>query len=303
MADEPTDEESKEEEDFGALTGGGDSESPEEADSESSEEADSESSEEADSDTFGMGSLPPLSDFDSTEGESSDSDLPPLDTPSDDDEGPISGLPPIVDIKVDTPAVRPSDLDTPTDRESGPDATPDTPAEMLNTPSPAGFATPSPDLDSPSGGGLGFQDFAADSDFSPETPEIGPGPDSDIETPMFDSAFGGDSDDFSTGGQSTPAPTQAMETPLFGSQPEAEGGGMGFDDDAFGAHTPDVAADAGTPVPDFSPDTGAGLATDTDMPLGGMQAPGKKRGLVGVLVNVVLLMVGVAIGIGISPFI
>ena len=197
MADDTTNDGNQDDEDFGALTGGSDS---------------------SDSDSFGMGSLPPLSDFDSTEGEGAgDSDLPPLDTPDSDttDEGPISGLPPIVDIRVDTPAVRPSDLDTPT--PSKPDEPP--------TPTPAGFDTPGDQLDSPEPAGLGFQDFAADSDFSPETPEIGPGPDSDIETPMFDSAFGGDSDDFSTGSTGTSAPTQAMEPPLFGSQSEIDRGG------------------------------------------------------------------------------
>ena len=63
MADEPTNEESSEGEgdDFGALSDGSDTDS-------------------SDSDAFGMGSLPPLSDFDSAEPET-DSDLPPLDTP------------------------------------------------------------------------------------------------------------------------------------------------------------------------------------------------------------------------------
>ncbi len=286
MADDTTNDDSnQDEDDFGALTGGGDSDAE-------------------DTDSFGMGSLPPLSDFDSTEGESAgDSDLPPLDTPESDttDEGPISGLPPIVDIRVDTPAVRPSDLDTPT--PSKPDEPP--------TPTPAGFDTPGDQLDSPEPAGLGFQDFAADSDFSPETPEIGPGPDSDIETPMFDSAFGGDSDDFSTGSTGTSAPTQAMETPLFGSQPEIDtggagaggAGGMGFDDDAFGVPTPDVGGDSGTPVPDFSPDTGAGGLPDTGMPAAAATATKKRGRLVGILVNVALVMVGVVIGVGASPFV
>ena len=278
MADEPTNEEgNQDEEDFGALTGGDDSESG--------------GAGKDDSDSFDKGSLPPLSDFDSTEGEGEsegDSDLPPLDTPdSDKDEGPISGLPPIVDIKVDTPAVRPSDLDTPTP------ARPDEP----ETPAPAGFDTPSDALDSPEPAGLGFQDFAADSDFSPETPEIGPGPDSDIETPMFDSAFGGDSDDFSTGGTGTSAPTQAMETPLFGSQAEGGAVGKGFDDDAFGVPTPDVGADSGTPVPDFSPDTGGGLTTDTGLPAAAGAGPPRKRGVTGILVNIVLVVVALAIGV------
>ncbi|MDK1022033.1 MAG: hypothetical protein QGD90_10400 [Candidatus Hydrogenedentes bacterium] len=281
MADEPTDKESNQDkEDFGALSGGDDSES-------GGAGAD-------DSDSFGTGSLPPLSDFDSGESEGEgDSDLPPLETPdADEDEGPISGLPPIVDIRVDTPAVRPSDLDTPTPSK------PDEP----ETPTPEGFDTPSDALDSPEPAGLGFQDFAADSDFSPETPEIGPGPDSDIETPMFDSAFGGDTEDLSAGGTATSAPTQAMETPLFGSQPEGAGG-KGFDDDAFGVPTPDMGADSGTPVPDFSPDTGGGAPTDTGIPAAAMAGPPRKRGrAVGILVSVALVVVGVAVGVVAAQF-
>src|SRR5690349_2816653 len=184
MADTPRkndDEGFGDDEDFGALTSGS-------------------SSSSSGKDEGGLHSLPPLSEFDSASdgaGGQSDSDLPPLDTPGDPDDEGFSGLPPIVDIKVDTPAVRPSDLDTPTPGKRTPAKrtpsrrTPAGPgsAKTVATPSPAGFKTPSDsDLASPSDGGFGFQDFAADSDFSPETPEIGPGPDSDIETPMFDSA-------------------------------------------------------------------------------------------------------------------
>ncbi len=267
-------------EDFGALTGGS-----------------------RDDEGFGTSSLPPLSDFDSAAGKEgqTDSDLPPLDTPgpgSDVDEDAFSGLPPIVDIRVDTPAVRPSDLDTPTPSK-GSKATPArgrvTPPRSTGpatTPSPAGFRTPSDaDLQSPSDGGFGFQDFAADSDFSPETPEIGPGPDSDIETPMFDSAFGGDSDEFSSGVRSN-APTQAMQTPMFG----AAG------DDAFGGASPDFGADAGTPVPDFSPDTGAGLRDSgaTPAPVGGIPARRRSK-LVSALISVLLLVVGLVVGAYIGP--
>jgi len=122
---------------------------------------------------------------------------------------------------------------------------------------------------------------------------------------MFDSAFGGDSDDFSTGGGTgTSAPTQAMETPLFGSKPEVDtGGGMGFDDDAFGMPTPDVGADAGTPVPDFSPDTGTGGMPDTGMPPVAMGAPPKKRGgAIGMLVKVLILLLVAVVGFAASPF-
>lgn len=265
MADETenneNDENNEEEEDFGALTGDTDS---------------------------GMGNLPPLSDFDSADGESDGGgDLPPMDggdTPSDSGLG---GLPPIVDIKVDTPAVRPSDLDTPDPTKA--------------SPTPAGFDTPAEELDTPDpADGLGFQDFAADSDFSPETPEIGPGPDSDIETPMFDSAFGGDSDDFSTGG----TPTQAMETPMFDSGVGGgDSGGMGFDNDAFGADTPGGGVDDGTPIPDFSPDTGmpqeiGAVAAGKKGKRGGGGSPARTM-----LVGLVFLILGAAGGIAGNPYV
>jgi len=280
MADDSTkneDEQNPEDEDFGALTG---------------------------EDTFSMGSLPPLSDFDSAEADEegdsdAESDLPPLDTPEasggddSEDEGDdsFSGLPPIVDIRVDTPAVRPSDLDTPEPSRADADKDQqDTGAD--ETPSPAGFETPGDDMDSPEEAGFGFQDFAADSDFSPETPEVGPGPDSDIETPMFDSAFGGDSDEFSSGGASS-QPTQAMETPMFGSEGEESGGDFGFDEGAFGA-TPDEA----TPAPDFSPDTGAGVTPDTGDMTPAATAPPARKGsrLVAGLVMLLVLIGGVAGG-------
>jgi hypothetical protein len=262
MADDTENtENNEEEEDFGALTGGSDS---------------------------GMGNLPPLSDFDSADGESDGGgDLPPMDSGDTPSDTGLGGLPPIVDIKVDTPAVRPSDLDTPDPTNA--------------SPTPAGFDTPAEELDTPDpADGLGFQDFAADSDFSPETPEIGPGPDSDIETPMFDSAFGGDSDDFSTGG----TPTQAMETPMFDSGVGGGGdsGGMGFDNDAFGADTPGGGVDDGTPIPDFSPDTGMPQEI-------GAVAPGKKaKGGGGspvktIVVGLLFLLLGTAAGIVAQPFV
>lgn len=217
----------------------------------------------------GLGNLPPLSDFDSGDGgdiADKGGDLPPAGKSS----GGFGSLPPISDIPLETPQPAGGNI-RPTPRSFG-DAAED-------------FDTPTSDLDSPvpSKGGTGFQDLAADSDFSPETPEIGPGPDSDIETPMFDSAFGAGGT-FDSSGE-TPAPTQAMETPVFG----AGGGGdfdtPGFDEGAFGAPAPprggqappspfDRGFDAGTPVPDFSPDTGV------PMPGGptGPQATGKKSG-------------------------
>ncbi|MFP6616009.1 MAG: hypothetical protein VCB26_06360, partial [Candidatus Hydrogenedentota bacterium] len=251
------DDTGKNDDDFGALTGG-------------------------DDDDSGFGNLPPLSDFDSAEGES-DGGLPPMDSDPGDNAN-VGGLPPIVDIKVDTPAVRPSDLDTQ-----------DTGSPQIDTPG-GGFDTPTNELDTPDpASGLGFQDFAADSDFSPETPEIGLGPDSDIETPMFDSAFGGTSDDFSSGGAGTPAPTQAMETPMFDSGGDS---GMGFDNDAFSAPTPDVAMGGGTPVPDFSPGTGMPQEPGQIAAVPGVagKGGGMGKGMVA-LVALVMLLIGAGGGL------
>jgi hypothetical protein len=166
----------------------------------------------------GLGNLPPLSDFDSTAEETSDSGLPPL---GDFDSGSPGGLPPIEDIPVADPQ----------------------PTGGAVKPPPASFETPDSDAfssgstpqagESVSDSGFGFQDLAADSDFSPETPEIGPGPSpgptSDMDTPMFDSAFG---DDNAT---QADTPTQAMETPMFGEADAPAGGGGGFDAGGFGA--------------------------------------------------------------------
>ncbi len=234
----------------------------------------------------GLGNLPPLSDFDSGDIGGSDSDLPPL---SDFDSGGRSGgLSPMGNTPLDTPNLL-------------------TPTEIPGRPSLGGFS----DMDTPSRGlmdtpdapdaGFAFQDLAADSDFSPETPEIGPGPDSDVDTPMFDSAFGSDSGTFPVG-RSTGAPTQAMETPMFEPSPTPSSG-FGFDKDAFGASTfgnstgggSSGGFDAGTPIPDFS--------RDTEMPSqGGVTAvPGMgggrkvRRGvspLVTAIVAIVLLIAG-----------
>jgi hypothetical protein len=170
-----------------------------------------------DDDGSGFGNLPPLSDFDSADGGDGSGE---------------GGLPPIVDIKVDTPAVRPSDLDTP---EFNP---------AIETP----------------GGGLGFQDFSADSDFSPETP------------------------------------TQAMETPMFESGASPSGGsGIGFDNDAFGTPTPDI---GGTPIPDFSPNTGVNAQPPNGGYAGG--GDGTSKGLVAA-VAIIMLIIGAAVGGYLSP--
>ncbi len=263
MSDEFNSDENKEEEDedFGALTGGsGDS---------------------------GLGNLPPLSDFDSADAESSPG-LPPLDSQASEGD---SGGELVPDLS--TPMSGNQPIETPNF---------DTPTSGLDTPEPIS--------------GLGFQDFAADSDFSPETPDIGPGPDSDIETPMFDSAFGGDGGDFGSSG-GTPAPTQAMETPMFDTGPDtpADTGGIGgmggFGDDIggdFGAGG-GMGDDLGTPIPDFSPDTGV-----PQEPVTGNDADGDKKkkkkaksggggGMMSKVIPAVAALVMLGVGIFVGPMI
>lgn len=228
----------------------------------------------------GLGNLPPLSDFESSPGGGFDSGLPPLSSiDSDSDQGYKGGLPPISDIPVETPqptggAIRPR------------------PPEYDSTPV---FGTPSSDsgLDTPSG--TGFQDLSADSDFTPETPEVAPpGPESDIDTPLFDSAFGG------TGGFSaaadTSAPTQAMETPMFGADRN-----QGFDADAFGSGAGVTGGyDQGTPVPDFGPDTAAPTSM-TPPPVA--YPPPKGGGGKSVLVGLVALILGLILGVAAGMFV
>ncbi|MDZ4860662.1 MAG: hypothetical protein SGI88_16925 [Candidatus Hydrogenedentes bacterium] len=250
-----------EDSDFGALTGG----------------------------DSGLGNLPPLSDFESSSGGGGfDSGLPPLsaiDPSSDKDRISIGGLPPISDIPVETPiptggAVRPS------------------PAGYGSTPV---FGTPSSDsgLDTPSGSG--FQDLSADSDFTPETPEVAPpGPESDIDTPLFDSAFGGGSAAFSAA--DTSAPTQAMQTPMF----TADAGG--FDPDAFAPSSRPSGASRGgfegTPIPDFGPDTNAPTAMTPPPSMGPVVlagGPPPKKGRAGLWAGIAAL-VGILIGMGLGPY-
>ncbi len=223
----------------------------------------------------GLGNLPPLSDFDS-KGSVSDAGLTPLggfDSPMS-DEG---GLPPISDIDVETPQPTGGNIKA---------APPGFESKVAST-----FSS------GPRPGGTGFQDLAADSDFSPETPEIGPGPgqDSPMDTPMFDSAFGGGPAAFDTG-MRTPAPTQAMETPMFGgSQGPARGagGGLGFDQGAFGGG---MDFGGGTPAPDFSPDTDMQPAM---APVEPKKAKAKKSG--GKMAAVITLVAGLIIGILVGP--
>lgn len=224
----------------------------------------------------GLGNLPPLSDFDSSSGLSSDSSLPPL---SNIEGGAPSqgGLPPLGEIDIETPRptggnIRPGGVDF------------DTNTELFSSGSSAFKSS-----------GTGFQDLAADSDFSPETPEIGPGPESDVDTPMFDSAFGGGFD----AAVQTPSPTQAMETPMFGAGATS---GPTFDQDAFGGSP---FGGGGTPMPDFSPDTAiGGAAMAAAMGPGSTAVPpepaGKRGALTGFLVGAVLFLIG---GIIAGPYV
>ncbi|MCC6694119.1 MAG: hypothetical protein IT365_00685 [Candidatus Hydrogenedentes bacterium] len=235
----------------------------------------------------GLGNLPPLSDFESSSGGGFDSGLPPLssiDSDSGSGRGSIGGLPPISDIPIETPLPTGGAIKPP-------------PASYGSTPV---FGTPSSDsgLDTPSG--TGFQDLSADSDFTPETPEVAPpGPESDIDTPLFDSAFGG------TGGFSaaadTSAPTQAMETPMFGADR-----GAGFDADAFGSGMGSGGGFAqGTPVPDFGPDTAAPTAmTPPPAPMAARgAAKGGGGGGKGALVGLVAVIVGLVGGLFAAPYV
>lgn len=244
----------------------------------------------------GLGNLPPLSDFDSG-GMDSDGGLPPLGnfdsggSPTD-----SAGLPPISDIQVETPQPTGGNVRRP---PFGFDS-------AINDT----FSSGTPGIDTPAGTtpssglspiGSGFQDLAADSDFSPETPEIGPGPDSNMDTPMFDSAFGGGSGSGFGGGRSTGAPTQAMETPMFG-QPIGGRDNRGFDAGAFGGGGGDFGM--GTPAPDFSPDTDmrAPRGMGGGMNIGGSEPAGGRKGGGGAGALVAAAAVALIIGIVAGPF-
>jgi hypothetical protein len=253
----------------------------------------------------GLGNLPPLSDFQSSMSDQTDSNLPPLDDfdsgGAEKGQSSSGGLPPISDIPVETPVPTGGNIQpTPSGFE--------TPSSFDTPVSDSGLDTPQPEK------ATSFQDLAADSDFTPETPEIGPGPGSDLETPMFDSAFGTPETPV-VGMPDTSAPTQAMETPMFETGPESPVGGdaVGFDDGAFGPAVQEGGFDAGTPVPDFSPDTAppVGGPTPPPAPMPEMAAPpappkkqkgGMSKLLVAILV-VIFAIGGFAGGLFLWPMI
>lgn len=249
----------------------------------------------------GLGNLPPLSDFDSQTGltPSDSGALPPLGGFNRSGGG---GLPAISDIDIETPNPTGGNIRmTPGGFGSGFGDTFSS-GSGLETPSSSGGG-----LSTPGRGGTGFQDLAADSDFSPETPEIGPGPDSNIDTPMFDSAFGGAGGGFGAV-VNTPMATQAMETPMFGGTTPPSGGGAGnpFGRDTFGAGG-GFDFNAGTPPPDFSPDTDLRQMQPTTG-AGGGGKPGKPAAARGggggsPVALVVAALVALIIGIVAGPYV
>ncbi len=230
--------------------------------------------EETPSAESGLGNLPPLSDFDTGEMSELDNQLPPLSSFDSDAikkskeglEDFEGGLPPISDIDIIVPEPTGGNIKTS--------------PEFDQYSTPNRYSTPgsSPGTKKP-----GFQDLAADSDFSPETPEIGPGPislESGLETPLTDSAFGGGSKGGVFDLKSAPptdtvatAPTQIIETPIFGgpqtpspdfgpidlgfsSGGSAGGAGAGLGTDMFGAP---AGPGFETPIPEFTAASGIGV--------------------------------------------
>lgn len=187
-------------------------------------------------DDSGLGNLPPLSDFDSHGGLDSEGDLLP---PLGEFESKDSSLLGAGDTRG---AQRPPGAPFPSDLSSD-----------VGIPRAARSDVEKPDFGLVSDG---FQDLAADSDFSPETPDIGPGPDSTLDTPIFDSAFGGADSAFGLDQSATA--TQAMESPMF---------------EDFGSDLEFGTGTGVTPVPDFGPDTGfgdVGLEMGAAAPIGGV---------------------------------
>jgi len=104
-----------------------------------------------------------------------------------------------------------------------------------------------------------------------------------------------------------------METPMFGSAGAPPRGGLGFDDDAFGAgafggsqpaagagFAGGMAFDSGTPAPDFSPDTE--LQAAVPLPTPG-EAPGRKKAKGGSpMLALALAVVGLVSGVVAAPY-
>jgi len=278
-------EEQPEQDDFGALTGG------------DAEEDDG-------------GNLPPLSTFESSPGTGfeSDSSLPPLGS-LDLDSGVMESsgsLPPIEGLTVEEPRPTGGAIKAPPPGF-------ETAASSVETPSGGEFDTPPLEsAETPeSAEGSGFQDLSADSHFPEVASDIGPGPDSDVETPMFDSAFGADAS-----GDGTPPPTQTMDTPMFGGPADTPAspaeGALAFDDGAFDMGIGDAFEAGGTPMPDFSPDTGldsdvapvpaaAPMSEEMPAPAADPTPPPAGRGGPGILVTVIVGVAAVVIGIIAGP--
>ena len=225
-------------------------------------------SDEAEGDS-GLGNLPPLSEFDSHGGLDADSDLlPPLGDFESQDSNLLGG-------------------GKASNGGSAPVPPPSFPGDLS---SDLGIPQVESPKKEPSDFGMvggGFQDLAADSDFSPETPDIGPGPDSTLDTPIFDSAFGSSDGGFGRDQRAT----QAMESPMF---------------DEFGEFGSPTGA---TPIPDFSPDTGFG---DINMDVAGAAAgagvgaapqvvvgppPAAKKGGLGGLWVIIIGLISLGVGL------
>ncbi|MGC8846397.1 MAG: hypothetical protein ACP5QY_11160, partial [Candidatus Hydrogenedens sp.] len=277
----------------------------------------------------GLGNLPPLSDFDTGEVSDISSQLPPLSSfdsdafkksqGSDDFEG---GLPPISDIDIVVPEPTGGNIKTSLtefDKLSG------SASGSIPTPSQPGVKKSS------------FQDLAADSDFSPETPEIGPGPislESGLETPLGDSAFGSGSKGGVFDLKSAPpsetiatAPTQIIETPIFGStqtpspdfgSPDmgfggvpgggvsAPAGGGGLGTDIFGAP---IGPGLETPIPEFTAGSGVAVTppiaptTSTQPPTDtGEPVPSAKKRKFKIPMAPIAAIIALLIGILAGPF-
>ncbi len=240
-----------------------------------------------------LDSLPPLSEFESSEGISSDGGLPPLGAS---DEGPFSGLPPISDIPVETPEPTGGAIKPPPSSVEVGRTEPQTPISSgtFDTPiSDSLFDTPT--LTPSRAGSTGFEDLTKDSDFTPETPAIGLQSDAALDTPSYLDSFGAVPDASST-------PTQSMQTPIFGNQSQQTTRG-GFDMD----EGLDFGPAAATPPPDFGPDSfGPVPPTPPPVPEKPAQrpAPAKKGGgIAGVLVSVVLVIVGLLVGVVLGPMV